>query len=153
VAAVRIGRFSIERPVAFFSEDRTGVFAMTEVDGSIGERIAERFRIFLDYARNRLILEPAGPGGTDARAFSGASFEASGPDYRTLRVRKVAGDGAAARAGLEPDDVIESIDEKSAGDLTLDDVLGMLEKPVTRTIAVRRGSGIRTVTLTPEPLP
>jgi membrane-associated protease RseP (regulator of RpoE activity) len=138
--------------VAFFSEDRAGAFAMTEVDGSIGERIAERFRIFLDYAHDRLILEPVGPAGTGERAFSGASFEASGPGYRTLRVRKVADDGAAARAGLEPGDVIVSIDERDAADLTLDDVLSLLEKPFSRTIGVRRGSTTRVVTLTPEPL-
>jgi len=152
VAAVRIGPFTIERPVAFFSEDRTGAFAMTEVDASVGERIAERFRIFLDYARDRVILEPSGAPEPPERAFSGAAIEAAGAGYRTFRVSKVADKGAAARAGLAAGDVVESIDGKRAQDLSLDDVFALLEKPVTRTIAIRRGAGTRTVILTPEPL-
>jgi hypothetical protein len=152
VASLRIGAFTIDRPVAFFSEDRVGANAMTDVDASIGQRIAERFRIFLDYARRRMILEPTGGGEPPERAFSGASIEAVGADYRTLRVRQVASGGPAARAGLAAGDVIESIDARRVTDLTLDDVLGMLEKPVTRTIAIRDGSRTRTVTLTPEPL-
>jgi len=59
---------------------------------------------------------------------------------------------AASRAGLEAGDVIESIDGRRTGDPSLDDVPGMLEKPVTRTIAIRGGSRARTVSLTPEPL-
>lgn len=152
VSALRFGGFTVERPVTFFSADRTGANSMADADGSIGQRIAERFRIFLDYAHDRMILEPGEGPEPPERAFSGAAFEAAGPAYRTLRVRQVAEEGAAARAGLEAGDVILAIDGKKAADLTLDDVLSMLEKPVTRTLAVRRQSLTLSVTLTPEPL-
>jgi hypothetical protein len=152
VASVRIGPFTIDRPIAFFSEDRVGAFSMTDVDASVGDRIVERFRIFLDYARGRMILEPSTEPREPERAFSGASFEALGAGYRTFRVRQVAAGGPAERAGIAVGDVIESIDGKAAADLTLDDVLAMLERPSPRSIGVRRGAGSLTVTLTPEPL-
>jgi len=152
VAAVRIGRFTIDRPVALFSRDRTGAFALKDVDASVGQRVAERFRIFLDYAHDRLILEPTGAPEPPQRAFSGAAIEAAGAGYRTFRVSKVTANGPAARAGIAAGDVIESIDGKAAADLTLSDVFAMLEKPATRSIGVRRGAGSLTLILTPEPL-
>ena len=86
VAALQIGPFTINNPIALFSQDKAGAFADGSLAGNIGAQIASRFRLFLDYGRRRIILEPS-PTFADPfdRAFSGLSVRAEGPGLRTFR--------------------------------------------------------------------
>jgi len=61
IAALTIGKFRVEDPVTLFSSDKAGAFASTEQQGNIGQRILSKFTIFLDYAHDRIILEPNAP--------------------------------------------------------------------------------------------
>ena len=49
VAALQIGSFKIDNPIALFSRDKAGAFANASLAGNIGAQIASRFRIILDY--------------------------------------------------------------------------------------------------------
>jgi aspartyl protease len=101
VAALQIGTFTIGSPITLFLEDTGGSFADRSLAGNIGAQIASRFRMFLDYAGRRIILEPS-PAYAEPfdRAFSGLAVRAEGPDYRTFRVREVLENSPAADAGL-----------------------------------------------------
>ena len=150
VSSFTIGGFTIEKPVAVFSQDTSGVNAMADVAGSIGQRIAGKFTIFFDYARERLILEPNPEfrEGVD-RAFSGLSLQAFGPDYRTFRVVDVIPGGAADRAGVREGDVIAAIDGRKAADWTLTAILDLLERAAPHRLALRRADRDLEVVLTP----
>jgi hypothetical protein len=153
VTALRIGSFTLEQPITLFSEDAAGAFADATLAGNIGAQIANRFRMFLDYGRKRLILEPSSTFGKSYdRAFSGVALRAEGADYRTFRVREVLEDSPATDAGFQAGDIITSIDGTDAHDLTLASISELLEKPIAREIVVRRADQTVRLTLTPRPL-
>lgn len=151
VAALKIARFTLDRPIASFSEDKGGSFASSSVQGNIGQQVMSRFKLFLDYSHDRIILEPNSTFADPFdRAFSGASIEAEGADYKTLRVKVVRPDSPASEAGLQVDDLITAIDGRPAAAFTLSAVLDMLQRPVSCTVTARRGEHTLVVTITPR---
>jgi hypothetical protein len=153
VSALTIGRVTLHDPVALFSEDRAGAFAATDAQGNIGQKIIGRFRVFLDYGRARIILEPTDTLDDPFEAASaGVRIDASGPDYRTFSVADLLEAAPCSEAGLKKRDVIVSIDGRPAADLTLTKIYEMFERPLARTITIRRGAEMLTATVTPRKL-
>ena len=153
VTALQIGSFTISDPLTLFSEDKAGAFANASLAGNIGHQIASRFRLFLDYGRKRLILEPSATlADPFDRAFSGVSLRAEGADYRTFRVHEVLEQSPATEAGILQGDIIVSIDGRPAENFTLSSINEMLEKPGSYVLTIRRLQETITVTLTPRKL-
>lgn len=153
VSALTIGRFTLHDLPALFSEDTAGAFAESDDQGNIGQKIIGRFRVFLDYARSRIILEPtAAIDDPFEPASAGLRIETAGADYRTFRVIDLLESSPASEAGLRRDDVITAIDARPASGLTLTTVLELFERPVARTLTIRRGTQALTVTLKPRKL-
>jgi predicted aspartyl protease len=151
VASLELGAFTIKNPETIFSADAAGSFADKSLAGNIGAQIARRFRMILDYSRSRLILEPSAAFDEPFdRAQSGMALRAEGADYRTFRVREVLEDSPATEAGIQPGDVIASIDGVAAESLTLTAISQMLAQPTTRVLMIRRADHVLRVTLTPK---
>ena len=118
--------------------------------GTIGAGVLGRFRLVLDYARRRAILEPnarfAEPFPFD---MSGAWVTAGGPDWQDFRVHRVLPGTPAAEAGLREGDVILAVDGRLAETLTLALVRELLQGPdgQARRLRIRRGDGELTVDL------
>jgi hypothetical protein len=153
VAELSIGSFKIAAPTALFSEDKGGAFANSELAGNIGQQIMSKFRIFLDYGRERIILEPnqtfADP---FDRASPGLALLAEDQNYRTFRVTEVLENSPASEAGFQTDDVIIKIDDHPETELTMTKVNELFEKPIPRNVTIRRGEQTLKVTLTPRKL-
>ena len=151
VAELKIGKFKISNPTAMFSEDKTGTLADAELAGNIGQRIAGKFKTFLDYSNERIILEA-----TDAfskpldRASSALSAE--NKNFKTFRVTEVLEASPASEAGLQKDDLITKVNDKQSADLTLSRLKEMFEQSATYKVTVRRGARILKVTLTTRKL-
>ena len=153
IESLQIGSFRIDRPITMFAQDTAGAFANAALAGNIGAQIAMRFRLYLDYGRRRIILEPSPLLGEPFdRAFSGLAVRAYGPDYRTFRVTDVLEDSPATDADIRQDDVITSVNDIPATQLTLATILEMFERPATYTLTIRRDQRTLTVTLTPRRL-
>jgi hypothetical protein len=151
VAALQIGKVTLSRPLANFSEDRSGAFADPSLVGNIGEPILSRFKIFLDYGHDRIIFEPAATlGDPFDPAFCGFVLEAEGADYRTFRVSEVMDDSPATESGLRVNDVITAIDDRPASEWTLTRMQEWLQRPVACKLTVRRGDRSLEATLTPR---
>jgi len=151
VASLEIGRFKFDQPFTMFSEDSAGAFANSVLAGNIGAQIASRFRLFFDYERLQLILEPSSTFGDKFdRAFSGLALRAVAPDYRVIRVEETMEHSAATASGIDVGDVVTAIDGKSADQLTLPVINEMLERAVTYQLTIRRGSETITKSLTPR---
>ena len=153
VASLQIGPYVLKDVTATFSQDQAGAFANASLAGNIGAQIARRFRVFLDYQRKRIILEPtlivddAFEGPT-----TGLVIRAFGIDYRTFRVTEVLEESPATESGIREGDVITSVDGVPAGKLTLSLLLETLQKSVAHALKIRRGEEDITVTLTPRRL-
>jgi Aspartyl protease/PDZ domain len=153
VAALQVGSFTIRNPVTLFSEDKAGAFADASTTGNIGAQIAERFRMFLDYAGRRIILEPLSSlAAPFDRAFSGIVLRAEDPDFHTFRVDDVLDASPASEAGLTQGDIVTAIDGRPAETLTLSILNELLQKPDTRELTIRRAGALLTITLTPRRL-
>jgi len=153
VTELDIGKFKIGSPITLFSEDKAGAFANTQLAGNIGQQIMGKFRIFLDYSHQRIILEPNKTLTEPLnRAFAGFALQAEDKDYKTFRITDVLENSPASEAGLQKDDVIIGIEEKQGKELTLNKLNELLEQPVARKLTIRRGEQTLRVTLTPRRL-
>jgi hypothetical protein len=153
VSELKIGKFTISKPLTFFSQATAGASASSAVIGNIGGQILSRFKMLLDYSHNRIILEA---GATLKKPFDNASggfsLEAAGKDYRTFRINHVLEDSPATEAGLQKNDVVAGVDGKPAAEFTLTRLMEMFEHPVAHKLTLRRGEQTLEVTLTPRRL-
>jgi hypothetical protein len=153
VSDLKIGNYRIKGPTTLFSEDKAGAFASKSLAGNIGARVANKFRVFLDYDRKRIIFEP---NSTFAAPYDhaqiGMSLIAEGSDFRTFRVRAVLENAPASEAGLQKDDIITSVNGQSAAELTLTKLDEMFERPVPYKLTIRRGEQTLSLTVTPRRL-
>lgn len=148
VASLQIGPYILKDVTATFSQDQAGAFANAFLAGNIGAQIARRFRIFLDYGRKRIILEPSPTFGDPFEGpTTGLSVRAEGADYRTFVVRDVLEDSPATEAGIRERDVITSVDGVPAEKFTLGQLLDTLQKSGPHALSVRRGDEVISVTL------
>lgn len=153
VTELKIGKFKIVSPFTLFSEDKAGAFASSALAGNIGQQIACKFRVFLDYNRERIILEPAASFGAPFnRAFGGLALTAEDANYTTFRITEVLENSPASEVGLQENDVIIKVDDQPASQLTLTKLSEMLERPVTYKLTIRRGDRTLQVALTPRKL-
>jgi hypothetical protein len=131
--AVRIERFAmgglgVMHPVVHhFLEPGFG--GRAEPDGMIGVEYLRRFRVFFDYGRSRIILEP------NSRFADATRFDASGlrvhrvanlPD--AVRIYQVLPETPAADAGLQETDLIVAVDDTPAQRLSP----GLVQEALTR---------------------
>ena len=153
IAELRIGKFKIDNPLTLFSEDKSGAFATSEIQGNIGAMILSKFKALLDYQRERIILEPtANLTEPIAPVSNGLKLVAEGSDYQAFRVDETLEDSPAREAGLQKDDVIVSVDGRTSTELTLSSLNEALEKPAPHKLTIRRGAQILQITLTPRKL-
>jgi hypothetical protein len=153
IAGLTIGKFQLENLPTLFSEDKSGAFASSEMQGNIGAQILSKFKVFLDYGHDRIILEPNGSlKDLIAPASSGVRLIAEGPDYKTFRVEELLEDSPAVEAGLQVGDFILAVDGHPASELTLSSLHETFEKLGPHRLSVRRGQQTLQITLTPRRL-
>ncbi len=151
--ALTIGKIQIDEPVTAFSEDRGGAFANSQSHGNIGYQILSKFKIFLDYGRERMILEPnASFKNPIGPASPGVAIVAEGSDYRMFRITELLEDSPATEAGLKEGDIVMSVDGRRAAELNLTMLHELFEKPTPRKLSVRRGEQTLEITVTPRRL-
>jgi predicted aspartyl protease len=146
--AITLGARTFEQPVAIFSRDTSGIFALDGPDGIVGGELLRRHRVTFDYPHARMILEPypakAAPFEYD---MSGLFLAAEGPAFAKIRIMSVNPETPATEAGLRTDDEIVSIDGRRTPKMTLNDARLLLRAPGTRRLEVRRGGRLRQVRL------
>jgi C-terminal processing protease CtpA/Prc len=86
----------------------------------LGSDMLKRFTVTFDYSRSKMYFEPNADHGKPFEADkTGLRLFATLPDMQTFRVMGVLKGSAAETAGLQPGDVIETIDGKPAGSMKL----------------------------------
>jgi len=154
ITALTIGSLAIPNPAAVFSRDTSGVFAGSEEDGIVGGEILRRCKLTLDYAHERIYLEPyAGEFGPFDYDMSGMFLVSAAPDFRRVIVQSVAEGTPAGEAGLAKGDEIVAVDGQKVGERTLDDLRELFKASgAIRRVSVKRGAEELEVRLTLRPL-
>lgn len=153
VAELKIGSFQISNPTVHFSEDKAGAFANRALAGNIGQQIASKFKVFLDYGRERIILEPtANFKEPFERAQSGMALAAEGKDFNIFRIVEVLEDSPASEIGLQKNDLLLQVNGKPASEFTITKLGELFEKPAAYKITIQRGDQTIQVTLTTRKL-
>jgi len=153
IANLKIGKFKIASPITLFSEDTSGAFANPNLAGNIGQQIAGRFKVFLDYSRERIILEPTSAVSQPFnRAFAGVALKTEDKNFRAFRITEVLEDSPASEAGLREDDLIIQVDGRPASEFSISLLHDMFERPVSYKLTIRRGEQTMEVKLTPRRL-
>jgi membrane-associated protease RseP (regulator of RpoE activity) len=146
LAQLRVGATVFDKPVVTITEAKGGTLARTDIAGAIGAGLMHRFKVTYDCPHNRIYLEPTERIGLPfERDMSGVSWSNAGGEYR---VRAVAPDSAAAHAGMEPGDVLVSMDGRTAAEFTPATLGKRLMTPGKVRLVVRRGQHEVNVELT-----
>lgn len=141
IEELRIGPFSLNQLVTEFSQATGGVLGGIAGIGIIGNEILQRFRLIVDYRRSRMILEPNSdlekPFETD---MTGLLLISEGPNWEQIRIERVFEDSPAARSGLRAGDLILAIDDRTAGQFTVETLMQLFKQPGrTHRMHVKRG--------------
>src|SRR6266404_1272041 len=141
VRNIQVGRFVINNPLVSFSQAEPGKEA-TDGDGQIGGEVLRRFRLILDYSRQRVILEPnehlAEPVEAD---MSGFELVAEGADLKTLTINEVLANSPAAEAGLQEEDELTAINGRPVTEFSLEQIRQMLKQERKEyVLTLKRGS-------------
>jgi predicted aspartyl protease len=109
---LRLGGLRVESIPVNLSVNTGGAYASKQFAGTIGESIYSRYHTFLDYARNRVILEPTVQAGKPfpERQTYGLSLLASGAELHTYVAAAVRPGSPAEKDGFQKGDVITSLD-------------------------------------------
>jgi hypothetical protein len=138
---IAVGPFSVKDPTISFGEDVAGLMASKDHAGLIGAAFLRRFTVAYDSKGRRIWLAPnrnyLDPPSYDQ---SGLRVHAEGPSFHKFVVGRVLPNSPAVEAGIEPGDVIESLDHKSANEMSLTQLRSMLTRPNARySVGVIRG--------------
>jgi predicted aspartyl protease len=144
------GAHRIEQPVIGYTVDSAG-FENRDDAGTFGAAVLSRYRLILDYKRNRIIVEN-GPRMTETvhEDLSGLLVVSPGPAFETLAVAQVIPGSPADEAGLAPGDEIVSMDDRS--DWTLREIRTAFETPGPVQIVISREGESRESTLIRRPV-
>jgi hypothetical protein len=129
VAKLELGRVALDRPITMFRSPGPGSISAPGTIGNIGGGILRRFRVFLDYSRSRVILEPnARFGDPFEYDMSGLGLRATGPNYSQVMVARVLEESPAAAAAVRAGDELVSVDGESAREIGLDRLRTMFRR-------------------------
>jgi PDZ domain/Aspartyl protease len=151
---ISVGSYAVKDPPITFGQDVEGLMAAKDYAGLIGAEFLERFTVVFDNPRKRILLAPnrhyQDPAQYDE---SGLGIHAEGPKFDHFIVTRVVPRSAALEAGIEPGDVISSIDGLPAQELTLTEIRSMLRRPNAHyTIGIERGNKQLHVAISLRPL-
>ena len=154
IDAIRIGPYDLQRPLVALSRDTQGTFAMAEVGVNLGGNVLRRFKVIVDYPRQRVILEPNArlhdPFPADA---SGLVLTATGDDFKTFIVHGVVPKSPADEAGFREEDVITAIDGEPATTYALWQIQDLFKDANrARRVTITRAGATLTKTIKLRPL-
>ena len=152
ISGLHLGGLALKDVLVSLSEKESGSLETDDLAGLIGGDLLKRFRVFFDYGRQEMILEP---NANFERPFvydmSGLRLSAD-EKFETVTVKAVLGDSPAERAGVQVGDVLERVDGAPVSGSSLNDVRKRLMQNGQRLVRLRRDQKVLDVALKLKPL-
>ncbi len=106
--------------------------------GVVGVRVLKRFRVFIDYPNERLILEKSSRLGDPFRfSTTGLHLQPWASGAKSLTVAEVMPQSPSQKAGIQAGDTISAFGSRSVGDMSTGEIRELLMSPPGTTIRVR----------------
>ena len=155
IAELGFGAVRIKRPPVYFSSSREDTLAdLLGADGVLGAEVLRRYKLILDYANERMILEPnQSIDEPNDEAVAGLVLKAEGADFSIIKIAAVAEESPAAQAGLFAEDQLLEIDGKTVQSFSMEGLVRSLTELKTRRLLIQRGQQRLLITFKPQPLP
>lgn len=146
IHSIRIGKYTMSRPVVSISQDTEG-FGAGSAAGVIGGEMLRRFTLVLDYSTSRMLLRPnAGFGEPYEIDMSGLELVTKPDDFKAIIIKSVLAGYPAAKAGLRDGDEIIAINRRPAREYNLDILTKMFKRDgKVYLLTVRRGGRLMKV--------
>jgi hypothetical protein len=150
VTCLEIAGMRIDQPITVLRVSDQGVISARGTAGNIGGEILRRFTVIFDYRRKRMILEPNQRLGEAFEADMGGLGLRMGPEgSNALQVDWIQPGSPATEAGMQPEDLIERIDGRSAIEVGIPALREMFRREgETHRLGIRRGDATMEVSLT-----
>jgi hypothetical protein len=141
-AGLKLGPYLLVGPVLGLSRATAGALASNSFQGMLGNDVAQRFTLTLDYPDKQLILVPNADLGTPFRIdASGLILVAKGDDLRSFEVERVVPGSPALEAGVQAGDIVEAMDGGPVARYDLSDIKSVLrEEGTSHRLTLRRGT-------------
>ena len=142
---VKLGRFTLDDMLTNFSSTG-GLKVRLGLDGVIGNWFLKRFKVILDYARSRMILEPS-------ELFTvPPDFEMTGlsivPEGKRFKINRVFIGSMADDGGLKAGDILILVDNRSASQMNLTQLRQMFKQNGSKhVLTIKRGDATLPITL------
>lgn len=144
VKGLKLGPYVIDSPVAVFSKAESGAFAATDSQGNIGAAILQKFKIILDYAGKRIMLEPNSDFAKPIEYNrTGLFLVGSGDDRKGFPIEAVLENSPASEAGIRQGDLLTGIDGLSALEYSLSEIRTMFGQMQECELIIQRGEETR----------
>ena len=145
IRELRIGNQVLHDVVTAFSVE--GHSTTGERNGVLGVEVLARFRVFIDYARDRMILEPIALDKTFESDMSGITWVPQGDSYAIWQLRD---DSPARIAGLQEGDELVTIDGVHATSVRFGELFERMRSGdgVEIALKLRRGAQLVSVVMT-----
>jgi predicted aspartyl protease len=149
VKSFNMGSIKIENMPIGISQVATGLQGDKRTAGIIGNRLLKQFNMVLDIKGGKLYLDPNDKFGKPVAVnCSGVDVQMNG-DQSEILIHRVFEGSDAEKAGIMTDDVLVSINGKSASEMGLMKVEKLLKTPgSTVKLKIRRGSETKEIALT-----
>jgi predicted aspartyl protease len=150
--SIQIGEMELLGPVFTVPLGGKGIGAFEGISGVIGNDILERFAVWLDYGNQLAVLQP-NDSSSDPFWPDRSGMQISADDEGALIVRLVIPDSPAAKVGVHPGDILETVGGTPATGDDIERILSLFKGEGGNTVEVEfsRGGKKRSATLDLEP--
>ncbi len=150
--SIQIGETKLSGPVFTVPLSGKGIGAFKGISGVIGNDILERFTVWFDYGNQLAILQPNHSSG-DPFWQDRSGMQIAADDEGSLIVKLVIPDSPAAKVGIHPGDILETVGGTVATDDNIEHILSLFRGEGDNKIEIefRRGSKKKSATLDLEP--
>ncbi len=150
--SLHIGEIELAGPVFTIPLGEKGIGAFEGISGVIGNDILERYTVWFDYRNQLAVLRPNSSAG-DPFWPDRSGMQISSDDEDNIVVRLVIPESPAARVGIRPGDILETVGGDGATADNISRILSLLkgEDGDKVEIEFRRGSKEESATLDLEP--